>query len=185
MPRTKRVGEYTMRPSSSVAVFFIGVVVIAIVIATPLLRADWRVFAFAVAPALTLAWLLWIVLFRPSIRYDASGVVIVNIARTHVLPWPRVISVRQRLGVDFDLDGGVVVSAIAVPPPRRPGNLESLLDRRTRPAYEFSRNAEILEGFRVAASPNDDAAVSRWNVVPLAAGAVLVVAVAIELLVGI
>ncbi|CAN5349847.1 hypothetical protein BH09ACT1_BH09ACT1_27010 [soil metagenome] len=174
-----------MRSTSSVAVFWIGVVVIAVVIATPFVRADWRVLAFVLPPALTLAWVLWIVLYLPSIRFDANGVVVVNIGRTHVLPWPRVTSIRQRLGIDFDLEGGGVVKAVAVPPPRRPGNLANLLDRRTRPAYDFSQNAEILEGFRAAAAPDDGSVVGRWNAVPIVIGGVLLVALAIELVIGI
>jgi hypothetical protein len=185
MPQKKRAGGYTMRSTSSIAVFWIGAVVIAVVIATPLVRADWRVFAFVLPPALTLAWALWVVLYLPSIRYDASGVVVVNIGRTHVLPWPRVTSIRQRLGIDFDLDGGGVIKAVAVPPPRRPGNLATLLDRRTRPAHDFSQNAEILEGFRVAAAPDAGSVVSRWNAVPIAIGVVLILALVIELIVGI
>jgi hypothetical protein len=185
MPRKKHTGEYTLRSGSSVAVFWIGAVVMAVVVATPLVRADWRVFAFAIAPALLLTWALWIVLYRPAVRYDARGAIVVNIGRTHVLPWNRVTRIRQRLGIDFDLDDGRIVKAVGVPPPRRPGNLASNFDRRTRPVHDFSRNAEILEGFRVAAAPVEASVMSRWDVIPLAIGAVLVVAVVIDALIGI
>jgi hypothetical protein len=185
MPRKKRAGEYTLRSGSSVVVFWIGAVVMAVVIATPLVMANWRVFAFAIAPALLLTWVLWIVLYRPAVRYDASGAVVVNIGRTHVLPWNRVTRIRQRLGIDFDLDDGGVVKAVGVPPPRRPGNLASNFDRRTRPVYDFSRNAEILEGFRVAAAPVEESVVSTWDLIPLAIGAVLIIAVVLDALIGI
>lgn len=185
MPRKKRTGEYTLRSGSSVIVFWLGVAVMAILVATPLARADWRVFAFVLAPALVVTWVLWIALYRPAVRYDESRAVVVNIGRTHVLPWHRVTGVRQSLGVDFELDGGRVVKAVGVPPPRRPGNLARNFDRRTRPAYDFNRNAEILEGFRVAAAPTDESVVSRWDAIPLAIGAVLIIAVVIEVFIGI
>ncbi len=185
MPREKRTGEYTLRSGSSVVVFWIGAVVMAVVIATPLARSDWRVFVFAVAPALLLVWALWIALYRPAIRYDARRAVVVNMGRTHVLPWPRVAGVRQRLGIDFELDSGRVVKAVGVPPPRRLGNVASNFDRRTRPAYDFNRNADILDSFRVAAAPDDESVVSRWDAIPLIIGAVLVVVVVVEVLVEI
>lgn len=185
MPRKKRAGEYTLRSSSSVVVFWLGATVIAVLITTPLVQADWRVFALMVAPAFLLIWALWIALYRPAIRYDERRAVVVNMGRTHMLPWHHVTGIRQRLGIDFDLDGGRVVTAVAVPPPRRLGNVASNFDRRTRPAYDFSRNADILEGFRAAAAPTDESVVSRWDAIPLTIGAVLLVAVAVEVLFGI
>jgi hypothetical protein len=185
MSRKNRTDEYVLRSSSSVAVFWIGAALMAILIGTPLVRADWRVFAFAVAPALLLTWVLWIMLYRPAVRYDASRAIVINIGRTHVLPWPRVTGIRQRLGIEFDLDSGGVVKAVGVPPPGRPGNLASMLDRRTRPVHDVTRNAEILESVRVAARPGDEPVVSRWDVLPLVIGSALIVAVAVEVLFGI
>ncbi len=181
----KRRGEYVMRSTSSAAVFWVGAAVMVVLIGTPLLRADWRLFAFAIAPALLLAWALWIVLYRPAVRYDASRAIVINIGRTHVLPWHRVTGVRQGLGVEFQLGGGGVVKAVGVPPPRRPGNVASLFDRRTRPVYDLTRNAEILDSVRVAAAPGDEPVASRWDILPLTIGAVLIVAVVVEALVRI
>jgi hypothetical protein len=182
MPRRNRTDKYTIRSGSSVVVFWVGAAVMTVVIVTPLLRADWRVFTFVIAPALLLVWVLWIALYRPAVRFDARRVVVVNIGRTHVLPWPRVISIRQRLGLDFDLDGGTVVKAVGVPPPRRLGNVASMFDRRTRPTYEYSQNADLLESVRVAAAPDGAPVVSKWDTIPLAIGVALILAIAVEVL---
>lgn len=185
MPRKQPTGEYTLRSGSSVVVFWIGAAVMAIVLATSVASADWRVFAFELAPALLIVWVLWIALYRPSIRYDERRAVVVNIGRTHVLPWARVDSVRQRIGLDFELDAGRIVTAVGVPPPRPVGNVASNFDRRTRPTNHFNESGELLESVRVAAAPTTDPVASRWDILPLALGAVLIVAVTVEVLVGV
>ncbi len=185
MPRKQRAGRYTLRSGSSVVVFWVGAAVMAIIVGTSFAGGDWRVFAFVVAAALLIVWALWIALYRPAVHYDERQAVVVNIGRTHVLPWARVESIRQRLGLDFELEGGRTVTCVGVPPPRRVGNVASALDRRTRPINHYDTNAELLESVRVAAAPNADQIVSRWDALPLVIGAVLVIAVVVEVLVGV
>ncbi len=185
MPRKKAPDEYTLRSGSSVVVLWIGTIVLAIVVVVPLASGQLRLFAFAVAPALLLIWGLWIALYRPAVRYDSHRAVIVNIGRTHVVPWPRVGGIRQGIGLDFQLVDGGVVKAVGVPPPRRTGNVASMFDRRTRPVEDLTHNADLLESVRVSAAPGDEPVVSQWDVVPLAIGAALIVAIVVEVLVGI
>ena len=185
MPRKKASDEYTLRSGSSVVVFWIGTIVLAIVVVVPLVSGQLRVFAFAIAPALFLIWALWIALYRPAVQYDSDRAVVTNMGRTHVLPWPRVSRIRQGIGLQFELVGGGHVTAVAVPPPRRTGNVASFFDRRTRPVQDVTRDAEMLESVRVAAAPGTDPVVSRWDLIPLGIGAVLVVAVIIEILIGV
>lgn len=180
-----REGQYCLRSGTSVATFWVGAVVVTTIIAVPALSADWHLLGFVATPALLLLWLLWMVLLRPAIRYDSSGVTICNIGRTHRLPWCRVTSIRQHLGIDFELDDSRVVRAIAVSPPRRAGNIASAFDRNTRPAYDYNRNVEILEGFRLAAAPTGDAAVSRFNGFAWSIGGVLLAAAVLSQLVRI
>lgn len=174
-----------MRGTSSVVAFWVGTAICAIVVGTPIVRWDGRLLAFVLAPALLLLWLLWIVLYRPSIRYDAARAVVVNIGRTHTVPWGRVVVVQQRLGLDLRLDDGRIIGAVGIGPPRRPGNVLSGLDRRDRLEYDFDRNAKVLEGYRIAAASTTDAVTSRWDVIPLLSGAVLLVAVVVEIVVGV
>jgi hypothetical protein len=185
MPRKKGSGEYTLRSGSSAVVFWIGTVVLGIVVVVPLVSGQWRVAVFAIAPALFLIWALWIALYRPAVRYDSDRAVVINIGRTHVLPWPRVSHIRQGIGLKFELVGGGEITAVGVPPPRRTGNVASFFDRRTRPVQDVTREAELLESVRTAAAPGEAPVVSRWEVVPLVIGAVLLVAIAVEVLIGI
>jgi hypothetical protein len=185
MPRSKGTAEYTLRTGSSAVVFWIGTVVLAIVVVVPLFSGQWRLSAFAIAPVLFLIWALWIALYRPAVRYDSDRAVVINIGRTHVLPWPQVSGVRQAIGLQFELVGGGRITAVAVPPPRRTGNVASFFDRRTRPVQDVTRDAELLESVRRAAAPGTEPVSSRWEVVPLVIGAVLLIAIVVEVLIGI
>ncbi|MFW8745491.1 hypothetical protein, partial [Mesorhizobium japonicum] len=137
------------------------------------------------APSLLLAWILWVVLYRPAVRWDAERVVVTNIGRRHVVPWSRVRVVRQAINLVVELQEGPPVRAVGVPPPRRPGNIVSNFDRRSRVGYDFHQNATLLESYRRAAPPDDTPVEHRWEILPLAIGAVLVVAVVLQFSLGI
>jgi len=151
-----------------------------VLIGWPLVAGQWQLAAWALAPALLLAWVLWIVLYRPSVRYDEERVVVTNIGRVHVVPWAQVASVDQGLNLVFRLRDGQVLNAWGSPYPRRPGNIELLLDRRTRPEYDFHRNATLLEHYVTGAPPSTEPSLQRWEFVPLGIGIVLIAAVAVE-----
>lgn len=184
MPRTARA-RYTLRSASAVIPFWIGVAVLAGVVVIPLVGADWRLVAFTVPPVLLLSWILWLMLYRPAVHYDAAQAVVVNFGRTHVLPWGHVVNVRQGISLIFDLDAGKPVSAFGAPAPRRTGNIMGNLDRKTRPVETFHREADLLDGFRRGAAPADAPVTSRWDLIPLAIGGVLAAAVVVEILIGI
>jgi len=84
----------------------------------------------------------------------------------------------------FELDIGKPVIAYGVPAPRQAGNIASSIDRRTRPAFDLNRDADLLEGVRRSATPSSDPVVSRWEVVPLSIGAVLAVVLLVEVALG-
>lgn len=185
MARNREAARYTMRSPSAVITFWVGVVVLAVIVGAPILSGDWRVFGFAIGPSMLLAWLLWIALYRPALHYDEARAVVVNIGRTHVLPWSRVTDVRQGIGLLFALDAGGTITAHGVPAPRPPGNIASAIDRRTRPRYDLNHDADLLESVRRSATPSSDPVVSTWDVIPLLIGAVLVVALAVEIALGV
>ncbi|HXR45691.1 MAG TPA: hypothetical protein VN759_12825 [Pseudolysinimonas sp.] len=180
MARTARAGRYVLRSASTVIPFWIGVVVLAGVIAIPLLQADWHLLRFVLGPCLLLAWVLWFALYRPAVHYDAQRAVVVNFGRIHVLPWSHVTAVRQGISLVFELDAGKRISAFGVPAPRRTGNVAGNFDRRTRPVESFHHEAELLDGVRQAAAPVSEPVTRSWDVVPLAIGGVLVLAVIVE-----
>ncbi len=185
MAHKTRTSGYVVRSASAVIPFWIGIVVLAAVVGTPLVQLDWHLFVFTLAPALLLAWILWFVLFRPAVRYDADKAVVINFGRVHVLPWAHVTHVRQGISLVFDLDVGKPVSAFGVPAPRRTGNVMGNIDRRTRPVESFHREAELLDGFRLAATTGSAPVTTRWDLIPLAIGAALAVAVALEVAIGV
>ncbi len=184
MSQKARARRHVVRSAGAVIPFWIGAVILAVVVGTPLVLADWRLFGFVIAPALLLAWVLWFILYRPAVHYDDAGAVVINFGRVHVLPWARVTSIRQGISLVFDLDTGKPVSAFGAPAPRRTGNVMSNFDRRTRPVESFHREAELLDGFRLAAAPDSAPVTTHWDAVPLVIGAVLLLAVAVEVAIG-
>jgi len=178
--------RYTVRSSSSTLGFLLGAVVVLVLIVAPVVSGQWRLLGFVLPPALLLAWVLWLVLYRPAIHYDEKETVVVNVGRIHVVPWARVERVRQRFSLEFELDrGGKPLQAWGVQPPRRTGNIASMVDRKSRTAPDPDRYVRILEAFREGAAPSDEPVSTRWDLIPLLIGAVLIVAVVIEIAVGV
>ena len=184
MSRSGRPRRYVLRPASTAVTFWVGVVVLAIIAATPAATGSWRVFAFVLPLALFLIWLLWVVLYRPAVHWDKNEVVIVNIGRIHVLPWARVFALRQGINLIFTLHGGRTISAWGAPAPKGPGNLVSNFDRGSRLERNVDRNVEVLDGYLLSAAPSEEQVTSRWDVVPLAIGGVLLLAVVVDLAFG-
>jgi hypothetical protein len=180
----KRPDRYVLRSATSVISFWVGAAVMLVVVGIPLVQADWSLVRILLAPSLLLVWLFWIVLYRPSVRYDSALAIVVNIGRTHVLPWGHVVHLRQGLGLMFELDTGKTVQAVGVPAPRRRGIIGSVIDRRTRPTQEFHQDVDILDGVRQSATSSSVPVASTWDIIPLAIGGVLLVAVIIEFAVG-
>ncbi|MDQ1572726.1 MAG: hypothetical protein QOH44_285, partial [Actinomycetota bacterium] len=65
-----------MRSASAVIAFWVGTVVLLVVVGVPLARADWRLLGFLLGPSLLLIWMFWIVLYRPAVRYDPARAVV-------------------------------------------------------------------------------------------------------------
>jgi hypothetical protein len=181
----KHPDRYVMRSAGSVIAFWVVAAALVVVVGIPLVGANWPVLSFLFAPSLFLAWLFWIVLYRPSVRYDQTQAVIVNIGRRHVLPWGHVTNIHQGINLIFELDAGKSIQAWGVPAPRRPGIIGSAIDRRTRPSTDLHHDAELLDSIRRSITPTSDPVVSTWEFVPLIIGLVLAIAVAVEFIIGV
>ncbi len=173
---------HVLRATGSVIAFWLGIAVLVVVVVGAIWQQSWATSGFVLPIALLLAWALWLLLYRPSVRWDAARVVVTNIGRIHVLPWARVTGVQQRLSLGFALDDGRNVNAVGAPYPRRPGNVERAFGGGRH--YDFDRNAELLDDVRDAAAPTGDPVVTRWDLWPLVTGAVLVLAVLVDVLVS-
>jgi hypothetical protein len=124
-------------------------------------------------------------LLHPHVRYDDQRAVITNIGRVHVVPWSRVDTVRQNLNLTFVLDDGRQIRATGVTAPRGRGLVLAGLTRGNMGVNsgDFHQHADALRPVQSAALRTDEPVVSRWDVVPLAIGAVLALAVALDLVV--
>lgn len=175
--------SYVLRDTLTSVVFWLGLALGLVLVGDPLVRGDLALFA-ATAPIVALAvWVLFIVMLHPHIRYDEEHAVVTNIGRVHDLPWSRVVTVRQHLNLGFELDDGRRINAVGVTASRGRGLVLSGLTkgRMGVGSEEFHQHADALRPIHEAAARSDAPVVSRWDTVPLAIGAVLVVAVLVDL----
>jgi hypothetical protein len=177
--------SYVLRDTATSVVFWLGAALGIILVGDPLLRGDVALFA-RTAPFVALAlWLMFVVMFHPHIRYDEERAVVTNIGRVHELPWSRVVTVRQTLNLGFELDDGRRISAVGVTAARGRGLILSGLTKGKLGvgSEEFHQHADALRPLQEAAARSDAPVVSRWDTVPLVIGAVLALAVAVDLVV--
>lgn len=192
-PRVRRVGSAEMsrvpRPSSSLVSFWAVTIFGVLLVGDTLVGFHWVAFFTWLFPSAFVVWVLWVLLYRPIILFDANHVVIINPLRIVDAPWAHVTAVRQRLQLMLDLDDGKTVTCWASPFPDKPG-------RRRPSSYgvpggvaQAARQdfARPLESARVAAKTKhvdsrepDVPVVRRWDFPAIIVGAVLVVACVIE-----
>jgi hypothetical protein len=177
--------SYVLRDTTTSVAFWLAAALGAVLAGDPLVRGDLGAFARTAPIVAFVVWLLWMLLFHPHLRYDDERVAITNIGRVHVLPWSRVVAVRQKLNLMFELDDGRWIRSTGVTAPRDRGLLLSGLTKGRMGAgsVNYHRNADALTPLREAAAPSDEAVVSRWDAVPLLVGAVLVVAATVDVIV--
>ena len=175
--------SYVLRDTFTSVVFWIAVALGVVFVGDPLVRGDLVRFATTAPIVALVAWILWMVMFHPHLRYDDHRAVVTNIGRVHELPWSRVVTVRQSLNLSFELDDGRRIRATGVTAPRDRGLVLAGLTRGKMGvnSTDFHHNADALRPIQAAAAPSGDPVVSRWDVVPLAIGAVLAVAVVVDL----
>jgi len=175
--------SYVLRDTLTTVVFWFAVALGTVLAGDPLVRGDLEQFARTAPIVALVLWFLWVVMFHPHVRYNDHRVVVTNIARVHEMPWSRVVNVRQDLSLSFELDDGRRVRATGVTAPRGRGLVLAGLSRGQMgvSSGDFHRYADALRPIQAAAAPTGDPVVSRWDVIPLTIGAVLAVAVIIDL----
>ena len=184
MSRT-RPRSYVVRDTGISVAFWLVVAVGVVIVGDALFRGDlWRFVMTASIVALVL-WALGMVMFHPHIRYNDARVVVTNIGRIHEVPWNRVVAVRQGLSLTLELDDGRRIRASGVTAPRDRGLVLGTLTRGKLGAgsTEFHKYADALRLLQDGASTSDSPVVSRWDVRALSLGAVLALAVAVEVIV--
>lgn len=180
----KRAASYVLRDNGTSVVFWIAAVVGVVLLIDAVVRGGPLLFATTAPFVAAAVWLVWVTLFRPHVRYDLERVVVTNIGRVHDLPWTQVAAVRQRLNLSFDLVDGRTIGAIGVTAPRSRGLVLSGLSRGKLGAgsANFHEHTDAITPIREAAAPSTANTVSRWDSVPLLIGAVVAVAVVLDIL---
>ena len=182
MPKSAPGFTSVPRPTSSLVAFWAVTGFGVLLLGDAVLRGDWHLVAVASGPTALVIWVLWMVLYRPSIRFDARGLTVRNPGRVIEVPWSRVRSVSQRFQVVLELDDGSHVTCWGSPFPEKPGLRRPSADavRHARPGGDVVAALDAV----MASSQGGgvDARVQRrWDRLPLAAGSVLVLICLTEL----
>ena len=141
------------------------------------IRGAWPTAARVAGVGALVIWAAWMLLVRPSIRVLPDRAVVINVGRITELPWSRVVDIRRRLQVIFDLDDDQHVEAWGSPfVSRRPlGPSARPFDRD--PALTLLRSRWTSAGRAATA----EAVVRRVDVIALLAGAAALAALVLSL----
>ena len=165
----------TFRATSTVVSFWVAVGFATVLVGDTLLRGAWATLVAYLPPVLLVLWVLWLVLWRTSVRAQTDRAIVTNLVRIHDVPWSRVAGVRQRGQVILELDDSRQLLCWGGPFPTKPGLQRT---KRRQPAETF---AETLDHYRRSAQPSDEPVRRRWDLVAIAPGVVLVLAVVAQL----
>lgn len=165
--------------------FWLGAGVIVLVGSTPMWSGNWAFALFSMPAAAVFVWLLWILLYRPALRYDEQRVVVWNIGRIHVLPWSHIDEVQQALNIVFVLNDGTRVIAQGTPTPKRRSSIErAITPRRKETAADVDGDVVVLESFRQNATSSTEPVQHTWDrvawLIGVGVAAVLVISSVIE-----
>jgi hypothetical protein len=185
--RRNRPHSYVVRDTGISVAFWLIAVIGVVMVGDAVVRGTIPQAVVTASIVALVVWALWMVLFHPHIRYDDDRVVVTNIGRVHEIPWSRVEAVRQSLTLTIELDDGRRIRASGVTAPRDRGLIIGTLTRGKLGAgsLEFHKYADALRLLHDGAATSDAPVVSRWDVRALAIGAVLALAVATEVIVGV
>lgn len=158
-----------LRATSSAVAFWATAALAGVFIGDALIRGAWTTLARWLPLILLIVWAVWLVLYRSSIRVTDAEAVVVNLARTHAVPWSRVEAVERGPQVVLELWDGRRITCWGGPFPRKMG-----LRRRENDAQ--TDVVQALDGARDAAVSSSSPVVSRWDVPVLVVGVVLATA---------
>ena len=165
-------GMRVIRSSGSLQVWLLGTA-LGVLALLDLALGDRSALLHVAAPVLLVIWLLGLVLARPSIGYDASGLVVVNPGVVHEVPWAAVEDIARGHQIVLVLAEGRITAWGSPPLPRR-----RPLRKEVRTDWAFAEISGAWEQARAnrTATGAVPHVVRRPDVPALVTGAVLVVA---------
>ena len=171
----------TFRATSTVVSFWVAVGFAAVLVGDAVIRGAWSTVVAYLPPVLLVLWVLWLFLWRTSVRAESDRVIVTNLLRIHEVPWSRVVGVRQRGQVTLELDDSRQLLCWGGPFPRKPGVPRSNRQRGPGSDRHADSFAATLEIYRRSAPPSTEPVRHRWDFAAIAPGIVLVLAVIVRL----
>ena len=172
----------TFRATSTVVSFWVAVGFAAILVGDAVFRGAWPTVVAYLPPVLLILWLLWLVLWRTSVRAEPDQVIVRNLLRIYDVPWSRVSGVRQKGQVILELDDSRSLLCWGGPFPSKPGiprRSSVVRSRSERPPTSF---AETLEVYRRSAPSSPEPVRRRWDLLAIALGVVALLVVVARVL---
>jgi len=158
--------------------FGLVAVVSAFLVGDALVRGDWEVVLRTTPPVGLVLWAIWVLLLRPSIGFDANGLVVVNVLRIVRVPWEDVEYIGMRYQIVVETRSGPTIRCWGGPTLPRPQPA-----RRGRAAVmPRAREVDVLNdardryGAAPHGTPGGGTATRAWDTVALVIGAVCAVA---------
>lgn len=137
------------------------------------IRGSWATAVRLGGPATLVVWAAWLILFRPSIRIQDDRAVIVNVGRIIEVPWARVVDIRRKLQLVFELDNGRALEAWGSP-------FTSKRSARGEPVVDAAL-ATVRATWMSWSGVSDGTVARRPDIVALAIGAAALIAASLSL----
>jgi hypothetical protein len=172
----------TFRATSTVVAFWVAVAFEILLLGDAIFRGAWSTILGYLPPVLLILWVLWLVLWRTSVRAETDRVIVRNLVRVYDVPWSRVVGVRQTGQAILELDDSRDVTCWGGPFPSKPG-----IPRRpttaalssARPATSF---AEALEMYRRSAPSSAEQVRRSWDLPAIVLGSVALLAIVVRVM---
>lgn len=173
-------GRLVLRAGSGVGLWVVVVAFCVFLLGDALVRGAFPLAASALPWLTLIVWAVFLLLVRPCVVLDDSGITVVNVLRVHHAPWSAVETVRSRFQVRVELVDGRVFRSWGAPSSTTGGRSDAVdigSGRRTpeRGVLPIHRVIDRFRDEREHALPaSSEPATSRWDLLAVALTAAIV-----------
>lgn len=158
-------GEHrTLRATSTLVAFWAVVGISAFLVGDAAFRGAWGFVGRWLPLVLFIVWAFWVMLWRSSIRVERERVVVTNLLRVHVVPWPRVAQVVQGPQIRLEMHDGTRLDCWGGPFPPRPA---------LRGGGRENTAVDLMESARESSPRSTEKPLTYWDVPVLIVGCIL------------